>query len=164
MRWLAVPLMALSLSAPAGAQGFFMPSDYLTPEQIAEFRLCRAAALLHSEAPDSEGSVVPRDVAEALKDQINFVMAETILNKPIASIDDAQKVLEFTEGFLLDFTRTIGGEIERLRDIEERERILMQCMPLMWYSARSLIDYLMAWRAKAIDAPPLPEPNSVPLE
>lgn len=152
--------LALGLT-PAMAQSELtipLPDDYTTAEQEYQFRLCRAALLLHLDAKDSDSSLVPREVAETLMDQMNFIMSEAILNKSAQNVADGQALIEFAENWFLSFGRTIREEQGRLAVLEEREKIILDCTPTIWRISREYIDYLIKWRARAINAPPLPEP------
>ena len=135
---------------PATAETLTLPSDTLKSSQRAEFRLCRAAVLFEDGAPEEARTRLLPATVSAMREQITFIMAETIFNAPVFNLEDGQKRSEFTEKFVIDFSRTIGAERERLQDLAERERILMSCQPLLWLIMKENIDVLMQWRLRAM--------------
>ena len=136
--------------SPASAETLSLPSDYAELDQRAQFRLCRAAILVEDGAPEDSRSRLPPAAVSAMREQITFIMAETIFNAPAFNLEDGQKRAEFTEKFVIDFSRTIGAERERLDNIAEREAILMSCQPLIWAIMKDNIDVLMQWRLRAM--------------
>ncbi len=150
---------ALALAAgAAAAQDGADPRDYATKEEAERFRICRAAVFYHLDGPEDPAATVPRPVARALLDQMEFIMAESLLNKSFSTIEEGQRLVAFTEGFFIDFNRTIARQREAMEDLARREAVLMDCVPWIWVSARSMIDYLVKWRARAVNAPALPTP------
>jgi hypothetical protein len=124
-------------------------------ETRARFGLCRAAVFHHLE-PGAEARTVPRDVAETLLEQFGFVMFETVAGAGQASIDEQRASLAFVEDFFLQFGAVLAREDARLREVAEREKLLMACQPFVWSLVKPRIDHLLAWRERSIGAPPLP--------
>lgn len=149
-----VVLCALLVAGTAAAQAP-LPSSSVAPQDRERFRVCRAAIFYHLGAPEAE-SRVPRAVAQALLEQMNLIMFETVRTAPAATVDDGRKALEFVEQFFLSFSRTISETRDRLADPARREEILLDCMPWIWGIVKERIDYLILWRERAIDAPPSP--------
>ena len=138
-------LLALA-AAGASAQDATGPEAYATPEEMERFRLCRAAVFYHLDGEKDPNSLVPRPVARTLLDQINFVMAEAILNRTLREVDDGQRLIEFTESFFIGFNRTIARERARLSDVAARDAVLLDCIPWIWITARGFVDDLIRFR------------------
>lgn len=148
-------LAALALLAAGGAQAQrALPQDRVPAEEQSQFRLCRAAIVYHLDGPEDRAATVPRAMAQAMKEQMSFVMFESIKSAPAGDLAQTREALAFVERFFLDFARTIGEERARLVDLKERERILLDCQVLIWRAMSDYIDYLMQWRERAADAPP----------
>ncbi|MGF1660029.1 MAG: hypothetical protein ACFCUS_11425 [Rubrimonas sp.] len=150
----AVALCALLVAGAAAAQAP-LPSSSVAPEDRERFRVCRAAIFYQLGAPPGENNV-PHAAAQALLEQMNLIMFETVRTAPAATVDDGRKALEFVEQFFLSFSRTISETRERLANPVRREEILLDCMPWIWGIVKERIDYLILWRERVIDAPPYP--------
>jgi len=152
---LRAALAALALLAAGGAQAQrALPQDRVPEEQRAQFRLCRAAIIYHLDGPEDRSATVPRAMARAMNEQMSFVMFESIKSAPAGDLAQTREALVFVERFFLDLARTIGEQRDRLADLRERERILLDCQVLIWRAMSDYIDYLMRWRERAADAPP----------
>lgn len=143
--------LAVALAFTAGAAG---AQERVSDESREQFRLCRAA-LFHHVQPGAGSALFPREAAEALMEQVSFVMFETISNTPQGSIDEQRASLAFVEEFFLSFGRTLAQQGEALRDVATRERLLARCQPFIWRLVKVRIENLMQWRERAADAPPL---------
>lgn len=146
----AVALGAAAFSAAAQGSG-----DIATPEDRDRFRQCRAALFYHLEQ-GAEQKILPRAFAEAMLEQYAFVMYETITAADPQDLDAQRAALAFVESFFLSFGEVLGRDAELLRDVDQRERTLIDCQAFLWPIMKLRIDALMAWRHRAIDAPPLP--------
>jgi hypothetical protein len=127
----------------------------VSPENRARFLECRAAVFYHL-ADGAEIATVPREVAQALLEQMTFIMFETVRNAPAGSVAESEQALRFVEGFFLSFSGAIAQNRDRFLDVAQRERTLLACQPLIWAVLRERIDYLILWRERAVDAPEAP--------
>ena len=127
-------IMALVMTGASGALADTVPlPDEYVPEEGRElFRLCRAAILVEIRADESDRTPLPVEAVKAMREQIEFIMVETIFSAPALNLEDGERRLEFTERFILDFGKTVGAERERLENKDERTAILLQCQPLIW--------------------------------
>jgi hypothetical protein len=150
----ATLLAALLSVSGARAQTLPEPTAFVPEEGMAYFRECRAAAFFHLDAPEDAGSRVPHRFALMLRDQIDFIMAESIFAKPHGDLDDAQALLGFTESWFIGFSRAIGETRERFEDRRAREDMLIGCAPVIWSIARLYIDAMAGWRARTDPTPP----------
>ncbi len=155
----AALLLALGVARVGAAQeSAVLPG--ITPEQRQEFRLCRAAVFYHLDRDAAPGRMVPREVAEAMNEQIAFVMAETLRSAPAGSMADNRRLIDFSESFFLAFSRTIAEQRALGQDPERREALLIDCVPLVWAVARARIDRLLAFREGSRRAPSEALPGS----
>lgn len=127
-----------------------LPDDYVPASGRERFRLCRAAVLIELRAEEGQRTPLRPAVIDAMREQIDFIMAETIFNVPALNLEDGRKRLDFTERFVLDFGKTVSEEIERLDDPAERAPILLDCQLLIWAIMKERIDILMQWRRRAL--------------
>lgn len=153
MRAVALALALLLAPAALGAQPMRLPSDAISADDRAAFNDCRVAIFYHLGQPSASGAMVPREMAESMREQMDFIMFETIGRVPAASIEDARKRLSFAEDFFLNFGRTIAQEQSRFTDPRTREEVLIGCVPLLWTVTRGHIEDLMRWRAEKLGAP-----------
>ena len=151
MRWLLGLLFAAVVST-ASAQGekAVLPDEFVSDNDREAFRVCRAAILVELGLPEEERTVLPVPVIEAMREQVEFIMTETIFNIPALSIEDGRGRIEFTERFVLDFAKTVGSEKETLKDPAKRGQILINCQPRLWFIMKVHINILMRWRQRAI--------------
>jgi hypothetical protein len=147
---------ALALAAAAATAQVALPDRSVSRENRARFQACRVAVFYHLSGPEDRAALVPRSVAQAMLEQMTFVMIETLRNAPGATVAQNREALEFVEGFFLDFSRAIAEGREKFSDLRARERALLDCQPLIWEVMKERIDYLLAWRDQAIDAPAAP--------
>jgi hypothetical protein len=152
--------LALLCAAPALAQTPPLPETFVSQQDLERFRVCRAAVFYHLDGPPDPDSTVPQALARALLGQINFIIAETIFAKPHGPMQEGEALLRFTESWFLGFSRTIAGRREALSDVATRDRVLIECVPLVWSVARFYIDGLAAWRSAADPTPPVMTPES----
>ena len=137
--------LALALLAGTAAAQTTPLLPGVSADQREQFRLCRAAVFYHLD-PAAEARSVPKAMAEAMREQIDLIMYETLRRAPGASVADAGSTIDFAENFFLSFSVTVAGQ-QRLRtDTEARERMLIACVPLVWTIAKTEIDGLMALR------------------
>ena len=155
MRGRLFGILTAILATTAAAAQTTDPRDAVNAEERARFLMCRAAIFYHLDSPEPD-SGVSHAVAQAMLDQINLIMFETVRSAPAATVEEGRKALGFVEQFFLNFSRTIGDTRERFSDPAERERALLECVPLIWTIVRERIDYLLLWRERAIDAPAFP--------
>lgn len=151
-------LLAGGLLALAGGARAQDPLAYTTPEGMRQFQLCRAAVFYHLDDQTRGDSVIPVSHARIMRAQIEFLMTESIFRAIPGSLAEGSRILEFTERFYIDFSRTLSAERSRLLDVPERERILFECGPFLWATTAAYLDNLMNWRKEAIGAPPPPDP------
>lgn len=154
MRALALMLL---LAVPAQAQ-MVIPDEYGTADEQRQFQVCRAATLFHLTGPAEPGATVPQPVASALLDQINFIMSEAITRQAPANGAEGLQLLSFVESWILAFSRVLREEEASLADLQVREQVIFECIPLVWSIARMNIDTLMDWRSAGIDAPAPEDP------
>lgn len=150
----ALAAAVIALATPAAAQ---VMAEMTAEEEDSLFRRCRAAAFLHVTEPDAPDGAVPRHVAQTLLEQVTFVMAESMRAAPSDSLADVRRTMGEGERFFIDFAGDLAGAGGDLRDRATRERALVDCVSVLWAAMGPYIDYLMAWRRKAIDAPAVPE-------
>lgn len=148
-RLLSAALLAL-MPFSVQADTVRLPDDYAQRQGSDLFRLCRAAILIELRADEETRSSIPRNAVEAMREQMDFLMADTIFSAPVLNMEDAQKRLDFTERFILDFGKTVGSESERLKDPEKRAGVLIGCQPLLWSVMKERLEYLLQWRRKAM--------------
>lgn len=151
MKRLAAMLLLAAMPARADV---VLPSDFVSEEGMRQFQVCRAATFYHLNGPPEPDATLPQSLARTLLDQINFVIFESITNKTPSSVADGQRLLSFTENWILGFGRVIQEEQGPLSDLAIREKVLLDCVPMVWGIVRSNIDFLMEWRARAIDPAP----------
>lgn len=157
-----------AMATPVRAETLQLPSDYLTDADRTPFRICRAAVLIEASAPEESRTVLPPDFVITLREQITFIMSETIFNVPAISLEDGTKRIDFTEQFIVDFSKTIGAEMQRLNDPAKRGQTLIACQSMLWIIMKPNLDLLMKWRMRAMDLdrpfpvyePPTPEPTA----
>jgi len=155
-------LMMAGMIGSAQADTLELPSDFLSETERTPFRVCRAAVLIEASAPDGERTVLPEDVISMMREQITFIMSETIFSVPALSLKDGSKRVSFTEKFVIDFGKTIGTEMERLNDPARRAQALIECQPLIWNIMKTNLDLLMKWRVRAMGLDrPFPREHSV---
>jgi hypothetical protein len=144
----ATLLAALSIAAPVGAQVTPRETPVLpdiTAEQRREFQVCRAAIFYHL-ANRAEHDVVPRAVAQAMLEQMSFVMSETLATAPRGSMEEGRTMLDFAENFFITFSGIIAEHSHFATEVAEREATLLACQPMLWASVGDRIDALMAER------------------
>lgn len=146
------PIIAglILFAGPALAQTVPLPSDYLSDTERAPFRVCRAAIIIEASAAESDKSALPPAVTQAMREQVDFIMSETIFNIPALSLEDGEKRLDFAETFVIQFARTIGAEMKELKDPDRRMKTLIECQPLLWQIMKENLDVLMQWRRRAM--------------
>ncbi|MEL6233912.1 MAG: hypothetical protein AAFR46_05850 [Pseudomonadota bacterium] len=156
---LALLFLALCLpGAPASAQNI---EDYSTPEGLHELHLCRAAVFYHLNADTRGDSTIPDSTVRILREQIEFVMQEGVLNKTPGSMQEGGQIIRFVEQFLIGFSEVLRDERALLLNPAERDKILHRCQPFVWVTVKTYIDYLIAWRVQGTNAPPLPDPQEL---
>jgi hypothetical protein len=133
-------------SAPAAEP---LPSETRSAEQLAVFRDCRVAVFYQRDA--ETGTTLPASLVEALAQQINFVLYASLDRAPAGSIAEAERSIDFSERFMLDFARAIPENAERFADAETREATLLGCVAIVWSAAAAEIDALMAVRRRVFD-------------
>jgi len=146
-------IFGLLLAATGGAshaQTLSYPSDYLTEAHRMPFRVCRAAILIEAGVAEGDRTVLPPAMISAMREQVAFIMHETIFNVPAISMADGTKRLDFTEQFVIDFGKTIGTEMKRLKDPAKRGQALIDCQPILWEIMKQNIDVLIKWRMRAM--------------
>lgn len=164
-------MRGMALSAAVAAQiaaGALCPGEAVaqettllpgvSAEQRQQFRLCRAAVFYHLDSASAPGKVIPRAVAETLNDQIAFIMAETLRSAPAGALAEDRRMIDFTESFFLAFSRTIAENRALAQDAAARERVLIDCIPLVWTIVGDRLDRLLAYREanRRIPGTPLP--------
>lgn len=141
--------LALALAAPLAARAQQDWEIYqVTPQQLQEFRTCRAALFYHLDGELPRESRVPRAYAETLLEQMKFIMTETIRTAPHTTVADSQRIMDFTERFFLGFSRTIAERTDLRADLAAREKLLIDCNALIWSAMRRRIDALLLRRAQ----------------
>lgn len=151
-------LVALALLG-AGSARANDPEAYSSPEGARQFSLCRAAVFYHLDDRTRGTSTIPLSVTRTMREQIEFLMQETVAGTYPESIADGQRLVRFVESWFIGFTEVLRDERERLLDPARRDAILLDCIAFLWVTMASDIDRLKAWRAKAVAAPPLPSPE-----
>lgn len=141
---LRLALALLLLAGTAAAQTTPLRSGVST-DQRAQFRICRAAVFYHL-APGARHVAVAPEVAEALRQQVAFAMHETLRNAPGGSVADARAAIDFAENFFLSFGATIREQQALQDDVAARERLLIDCVPMIWTVVAQHLDPLMARR------------------
>lgn len=147
-----IAMAALALAALAASAQTPLPSDVVTAEQRERFQLCRAAVFYHLAAAEDE-TTLPHAYAEAMQEQIAFIMFETVRFAPAGTLAESRRALGFVEGFFIGFSEALSRNRQRLTDPETRVSTLIACNAYVWMILRDRIDYLMQWRERAIDAP-----------
>lgn len=142
-------------TAPARAAG---PQDYMTPEVLRRFQLCRAAVFYHLDDKTRGPSAIPVPVVRTLNEQILLLMQETILNKQVRTVAEGADLVRFVESWFIDFTRVLRDERDTLLDAARRDRILWDCIPFIWVGLAGQVGALLAFRAEQQPATPLPDP------
>ncbi|GIX14184.1 MAG: hypothetical protein KatS3mg118_2143 [Paracoccaceae bacterium] len=156
MRRIAAGLaLAAALAAPASAEGL---QDYVTPDKLRQFQMCRAAVFYHLDDTTRGASRIPLAVARAMREQMDLLMQELLLRRLPGSSDEALALIRLAEGFFLGFSRLLQTERARLTDPLARDAIIHECQPFLWAATLTVIDGLMAWRTRAMDAPALADP------
>lgn len=154
-------MLALTLAAAtAAAQEVRTPADFVDEAGLERFRQCRAAVFYHLDGEPDPESRVPRSVALTLLDQIDFIMAESLIGKPHGTMGDGQRLIRFAESWFLGFNRTIARTRDAFADPAARDRALIGCIPLVWSVARHFVEDLAAWRAEFDPTPPPPTPEA----
>jgi len=148
--------LALLLTAPLSARAQDAEIYQVTPQQMQEFRTCRAALFYHLDGALPREARLPRAYAETLLQQMKFIMTETIRTAPHLTVADSQTIMDFTERFFLGFSRTIAERTDLRADVAARERLLIDCNALIWSAMRRRIDALLTRRAQTTNpyAPP----------
>lgn len=131
---------------------------YITPEGMRTFQRCRAAVFYHLDQAGRGDETVPVSFARVLREQIDFLMMQTLLRNIPDSIAESHARVQLIEEFYISFAETLRTERETMLDTARRERILFDCVPFVWAGLSSDINYLLSWRKKAIAAPPDPDP------
>ena len=145
MRALGLALLLLVAGAAAAQTTRMLPS--VTDDEREAFRVCRAAVFYHLDE-GATAQVVPRAIAETLRQQIAFIMHETLVNAPDDSMADAQAMIDFAENFFISFSVTLQQQRALRDDVAARERVLLDCVPMGWAVVRPHIEHLMALRAR----------------
>lgn len=148
--------IGLALIASLAAAQSPLPQDDVPDADRERFRLCRAAAYHHLDGPPDPAATVPRALAQTLRDQIVFIMFETLRSAPAKDLTEAGRVIAFTETFFLSFASTLSTNRARLTDLAQREALLLECVPFVWQVMRENIDYLMLWREQSAPQPAEP--------
>lgn len=139
--------LAAALAAAPGLAQSPLPDEVADPEARERFRLCRAAVFVHLDRP--EGGRLPHAVAEAMLEQFNLIMFETIRGAPGGDVEEASRALRFTENFFLSFSRALVEHGGRLAEREAREAALVDCQPFLWDVLKQRIDAMMRDRDAA---------------
>jgi hypothetical protein len=146
MRALVVALLLAAGGAAAQSTRSLAP---VADDQREAFRVCRAAIFYHLD----EGAavqMVPKAYAESLRRQFTFIMHQTLTNAPDSSMAEAQAMIDFAENFFISFSVTLNQQRALRDDVAARERVLIDCAPMVWSVASDHIDRLMALRAGAV--------------
>lgn len=143
-------LVALLLIVAAPVQAQIEPQTTpvlpdITPEERLLFQTCRAAIFYHL-ADRAEHDRVPPAVAQAMLEQMSFVMSQTIMSRPNGSMEEGRLMLNFTENFFITFSAIIAERSDFAIDLSGREAQLLQCQPLLWLLVSQQIDTLLAER------------------
>ncbi|MEM8740117.1 MAG: hypothetical protein AAGE13_01380 [Pseudomonadota bacterium] len=133
--------------------------DYVPEDGIDDFALCRAAVFYHLDPTARGDSTLPVPIARTLERQLTFIMQESLNNRPPGSLAEGVVGIKFSERFFISFSNMLRNERERLLNVAERDKILMDCVPFVWALAEGHIDYLMAWRRQSVNAPPPIDPQ-----
>lgn len=149
--------LALALAAPLAARAQDWEIYQVTPQQMQEFRTCRAALFYHLDGDLPREARVPRAYAETLLEQMKFIMTETIRTAPHTTVADSQRIMDFTERFFLGFSRTIAERSDLRADLAAREKLLIDCNALIWSAMRRRIDALLLRRALASNPAATPQ-------
>ncbi|MEM9047416.1 MAG: hypothetical protein AAGC92_01745 [Pseudomonadota bacterium] len=135
--------------------------DYTTPEGMKQLHLCRAAVFYHLNEATRGESAIPLSTVKVMREQIEFVMQEAILNKSPITVAEGGEIIRFVEQFLIGFSEVLRTEQASLLDIDIRDGILHRCQPYLWVAVKGHIDYLLAWRVQAVDPPAQPDPQTL---
>ncbi len=154
-----IPALALiaALLAPiaARAQAEDAATYQVAPQQMQEFRTCRAALFYHMDGDLPREARLPRAYAQAMLEQMKFIMTETIRTAPHVSVADSLTIMDFTERFFLGFSRTIAERTDLRDNVAARERLLIDCNALIWSALRKRIDGLLLRRYQQNNPPPI---------
>ncbi|MEM8741464.1 MAG: hypothetical protein AAGE13_08195, partial [Pseudomonadota bacterium] len=132
---------------PAAAQNI---EDFSTPEGLYELHLCRAAVFYHLNAETRGDSAIPDSTVRILREQIEFVMQEAVLNKTPGSMQEGGQIIRFVERFLIGFSEVLRDEQALLLDPAERDKILHRCHPFVWVTVKTYIDTQDRGRASGL--------------
>ncbi len=145
-----IPALALILLGPtaAGAQDTYMKRYALEGEDNARFRECRIAITIAGR--DAGRSSLPASTIAAMREQIEFVMAETAFRMPSASVDAGAAQVRDVEAWMLAFSRQIAGTLDALEDGRQLDAALLACQPMLWAATKDIIDELILWREEAV--------------
>jgi hypothetical protein len=144
MRALAL-LLVLIAGAAAAQTTALLPG--VSSNDREQFRICRAAVFFHLD-PAAEVRTVPKAVAEAMRQQIGFIMHETLRRAPGGSLAEAKAAIDFAENFFLAFSATLAEQRRLREDTAAREAMLIACVPLVWMVTAGEIDPLLALRER----------------
>ncbi|MEL6233533.1 MAG: hypothetical protein AAFR46_03925 [Pseudomonadota bacterium] len=160
LRPILLALMVSMLAALPGTRAVAQTVDDYVPEDgVDDFAMCRAAVFYHLDPNARGNSKLPVSIARTLERQLTFIMQESLNNRPPGSLAEGVVSIKFSERFFISFSNMLRTERERLLNVAERDKILMDCVPFVWALAEGHIDYLMAWRRQAVNAPPPIDPQ-----
>ncbi|MEM8793194.1 MAG: hypothetical protein AAGE80_16355 [Pseudomonadota bacterium] len=135
-----------------------LPQDYSPEEQREMFRNCRAALLVEQEVRGVTPPALPDKLVDVMQEQVSFIMAESIFNAPLLSLEDGFRRGAFVEGWFLRFGTTVREKLGDIEPAETRRAKLLECQSVIWDIMKVQIDLLLQQRAQAFP-PIIPHPG-----
>ncbi|MEM1276135.1 MAG: hypothetical protein AAGH74_06405 [Pseudomonadota bacterium] len=154
-------LVFFLLAGPAIAETMALPKTYAPQERLDAFRECRAAVLVEQEFRGVTPPALPDETVDVMQEQISFILAESVFNTPLLSIEDGFHRNAFVERWFLEFGISVREKLSEIEPLETRRARLLDCQAVFWTIMKVQIDLLLQQRAqtfpKIIPHPGLPE-------
>ena len=142
-------LLPLLFAGQAMAQTMALPDEYAPAAQLDAFRECRAAVLVEQEFRGLTPPALPDHLIDMMQEQVSFILAESMFNTPLLSVEDGFRRNAYVERWFLEFGIAVREKLSDLEPVETRRTRLTTCQSLFWTIMKVQIDLLLQQRAKS---------------
>jgi len=113
-----------------------------------QFRLCRIAIMVAANNP--KRTAFPKESVTAMREQIDFLMAENAFSKPPENTLEGIRRVREIESWTLEFGKDIRSSIDTMDDSETLDSTLMKCQQTLWSGTKNIVDRLIVWRTRGM--------------
>ncbi|MEM9046230.1 MAG: hypothetical protein AAGC81_16215 [Pseudomonadota bacterium] len=136
------------LAGPVLAETMALPDNYAPQERLDAFRECRAAVLVEQEYRGLTPPALSDQTIDVMQEQISFILAESVFNTPLLSIEDGFNRNAYVERWFLEFGISVREKLSEIEPVETRRARLQDCQAVLWTILKVQIDLLLKQRAQ----------------